>query len=315
MKVSGRTARLGLAGGAAAAAAAGRVAMAYRRDIRAAQRRVSSELSHVIPTRFGGLEYAVGGGGRPVLMVHGAGGGFDQGLFLAAPLIDSGFKAIAPSRFGYLRSDLPPDPSAENQADAFAALLDRLRIDRLPVIGWSAGVPSATAFAVRHPDRCAALVAVEPPGQPQTDVQARKRMRDLLGPALRSDFLFWSAMKTRPEMLTRPLLAADPDAAATADRARDMLARVLPVTLRRRGLLNDARRAANATAIEPGAIHAPTLVVALAHNPDGEPDAARRLASEIPDSRLIELSGDGEAGGGREAEMFRAIGDFLRGAA
>ena len=95
-------------------------------------------------------------------MIHGTGGGFDQGLRFAAALGQRGHRIISPSRFGYLRSDFPVDPSLANQADAFVALLDHLNINRLSVIGGSAGALSATAFALRHPDRCAALVLLVP---------------------------------------------------------------------------------------------------------------------------------------------------------
>lgn len=74
----------------------------YSRDIRAARARVSSG-SNVLNTPCGPIEYAEAGNGPPVLVIHGAGGGFDQGLELAQPLIDAGFRVTAVSRFGYLR--------------------------------------------------------------------------------------------------------------------------------------------------------------------------------------------------------------------
>ena len=77
-------------------------------------------------TRCGPIEYASVGEGLPVLLVHGAGGGFDQGLDLGGPLSPHGFRVIAMSRFGYLRTPLPADASAAAQADAHAALLDAL---------------------------------------------------------------------------------------------------------------------------------------------------------------------------------------------
>jgi 2-hydroxy-6-oxonona-2,4-dienedioate hydrolase len=43
-----------------------------------------------------------------VLIVHCAGGGYDQGLAFGEPL-SSGWRIIAMSRFGYLRTPLPPD--------------------------------------------------------------------------------------------------------------------------------------------------------------------------------------------------------------
>lgn len=61
-----------------------------------------------------------------VLMIHGTGGGFDQGPAFAESIITRGHRVIAPSRFGRLRSDFPNDPSSEHQPDAFVDLLDRL---------------------------------------------------------------------------------------------------------------------------------------------------------------------------------------------
>lgn len=48
----------------------------YRSDINAAQERVMSG-SQVIETKCGPIEYAAMGEGPPVLVVHGAGGGYD----------------------------------------------------------------------------------------------------------------------------------------------------------------------------------------------------------------------------------------------
>ena len=55
----------------------------YLKDIRAARQRLDSLGSQVIETDLGPIEYARIGDGYPVLVVHGAMGGFDQGLWLA----------------------------------------------------------------------------------------------------------------------------------------------------------------------------------------------------------------------------------------
>jgi hypothetical protein len=52
--------------------------------------------SKTFVSRFGVMEYAESGAGPPVLMIHGTGGGFDQGLNFAAPL-SSRWRIIAPS--------------------------------------------------------------------------------------------------------------------------------------------------------------------------------------------------------------------------
>jgi 2-hydroxy-6-oxonona-2,4-dienedioate hydrolase len=140
---------LGLAS-AAAAAAGGATWRTFSAEMARARSRVATG-SALFEGRFGAMEYATAGNGPPCLMIHGTGGGFDQGLAFAAPLADAGWTVIAPSRFGYLRSAFPADPSSENQADAFIDLMDELGIARAPVIGGSAGALSAMHFAIRHP--------------------------------------------------------------------------------------------------------------------------------------------------------------------
>jgi 2-hydroxy-6-oxonona-2,4-dienedioate hydrolase len=108
------------------------------------------------------IEYAESGTGLPLLSIHGAGGGFDQGLANAAEFVDEGFRIIAPSRFGYLRTPVPGDASPAAQADAHAALLSDLNISRAIVVGVSAGARSAIEFALRHPDKVTALVLISP---------------------------------------------------------------------------------------------------------------------------------------------------------
>src|SRR5208337_4241735 len=102
------------------------------------------------------------GDGEPALIIHGAGGGFDQAIDIAGVLAGRGYRLIAPSRFGYLGSPLPTDLVTAMQADAYAELLDRLGVSRAFVIAISAGAWSAMKFAIRHPQRCRALVLLVP---------------------------------------------------------------------------------------------------------------------------------------------------------
>src|SRR5579859_3755592 len=134
------------AGAAALAAAAGTVVYRrYRRDLRAAKARVFSG-SRMIDTQSGPIEFGDVGKGAPVLVIHGAGGGFDQGLELGRPLIENGFRVIAPSRFGYLGTPLPQDATPAAQADAHARLLDALEVDKVAVVAFLAeGAPAEKA--------------------------------------------------------------------------------------------------------------------------------------------------------------------------
>jgi pimeloyl-ACP methyl ester carboxylesterase len=135
----------------------------YRRnqdDLDRARERLELYANQVVQTTCGPIEYATVGDGTQVLEVHGIFGGFDQGIVVARQVLSEGFRIIAPSRFGYLRTPLPADASPASQTDAYACLLDYLGIDRVTVMAHSAGSPSAIELALRHPERVAALVLI-----------------------------------------------------------------------------------------------------------------------------------------------------------
>jgi pimeloyl-ACP methyl ester carboxylesterase len=305
---------------AGASAAAGLTGLAYGYDMERARALVAPELSKVIPTRFGDLEYAEAGTGTPLLMVHGTGGGFDQGLFFARRFIDAGYRVIAPSRFGYLRSAFPDDPSSENQADAFVELLDALGIDSIAIAGGSAGALSAIAFAIRHPDRCAALLPLIPASYVPRDEPVQSvapGQMQLAMTVLKSDFLFWLAIKTVPDLLTQALLATKPDLIKAADaseqaRARHILNSILPVSRRAEGLLNDARLAGNPAQMAIEAITAPTLALSYEDDGFGTALAARYLSTKIAGARTHVFADGGHIGIGHDVESFALIDGFLK---
>jgi 2-hydroxy-6-oxonona-2,4-dienedioate hydrolase len=306
----------GIAAGAVVAAGAS-TGLAYAAAMNEAVARVSGG-SSVIDTSFGALEYAEAGTGRPLMMIHGTGGGFDQGLAFCRGLAATN-RIIAPSRFGYLGSDFPDDPSSENQADALVELLDHLGIDRLPVAGGSAGALPAIQFAIRHPDRCSALIAIVPasyvPGRPATPGPTGFQ-NTAMNAMLRSDFLFWTALNAIPDLMVGTILATDPELVAAAtpgeqERVRDIRWNILPVSRRSRGLLNDARLASNPAPMELDRITAPTLALSVEDDRYGTSDAARYLASQIEGARLVLYPTGGHVWVGHDAELFAEVGNFV----
>jgi len=140
----------------AAAAVAASVAFA---DIRGGYRRIASA-GAVIAGPQGNIEFTqegMGLPGPPVLVVHGSGGGYDQGELIARSVLGEGFRWIAPSRFGYLRSTFRDGATFEDQARAYAHLLDELEVDKVAVLALSHGGPSALWFAVLYPERVSSL--------------------------------------------------------------------------------------------------------------------------------------------------------------
>jgi pimeloyl-ACP methyl ester carboxylesterase len=80
----------------------------FARDLSGARSRLAGR-SQTIDTSLGIMEYAMIGDGEPALIIHGAGGGFDQAIDIAGVLAGRGYRLIAPSRFGYLGSPLATD--------------------------------------------------------------------------------------------------------------------------------------------------------------------------------------------------------------
>lgn len=305
--------------GLIAALAVGGVALGFnfRNDLKEAEKRVSG-VSRTIASRSGRLEYATAGDGPPLLMIHGTGGGFDQGLGFAAGMIGRGRKVIAPSRFGYLGSDLPADASTAAQADALVDLLDHLGIERLPVAGGSAGALSAVEFAIRHPERCSALILIVPAAwAPDRQwVEPGPMLDFVVERLLTSDFLYWLAVKTMPEQLVGSMLATDPallDRAAPEERARAyrILADVLPLRRRAMGLLNDSRLASSLKPANLDRIKAPTLIISVEDDRFETAKAARYLASRIRGSRLVIYPTGGHIWIGRHQALANEVGRFL----
>src|SRR5215207_2299480 len=176
--------------------------LAFRADMRDARARLLAG-SRVVSTARGPVEVAEVGDGAAVLVVHGTGGGFDQGMNIARGFMGEwgeGFRRIAVSRFGYLRTPMPQDPSSAAQADALAAVLDTLEVPRAAVIGVSAGAHPTAQFALRYPEKVEALVLAVPalyappePGAPPTTGP----------PAIITDYVLWLMSRLAPSVLLR----------------------------------------------------------------------------------------------------------------
>lgn len=218
---------------------------AYQQEIQQARERILSG-SQVAHTSCGPIEYAVAGDGPPVLVVQGAGGRFDQGMEPAAPLVERGFRVIAISRSGYLRTPLPGDGSSEAQADVHACLMNRLGVAACRIHRRFCRRPSSLQFSLRHQERISALVLLIPAAHMprQRNAQAVRTpsgTQFLLDTALRSDLMSTFARETACRaILATPIAAVRNAAADEQARVRQILDHLQPISLRRQGLLNEA---------------------------------------------------------------------------
>ena len=109
------------------------------------------------------MEFADRGEGPVALVIHGSPGGYDQGMVYGKELMKRGFRVIAVSRPGYLRTPLETGVTMEEQADAIDSLLRSIGISKCAVLGISEGSPCALQLASRHPERVGSLVLISPP--------------------------------------------------------------------------------------------------------------------------------------------------------
>ena len=105
------------------------------------------------------------GEGRPVVLVHGIGGGAADWELNVGALAERGFRAIAVDMPGHGASDPPPrDWDPRDSAAMVRDFLDALGLGSAALIGHSAGGLLAAAAALQHPERVEALVLNAPAG-------------------------------------------------------------------------------------------------------------------------------------------------------
>ena len=230
-------------------------------------RRATLDEAVIVKTAAGPIEYAERGEGIPLLSIHGAGGGFDQGLANVEDLLDEGYRIIAPSRFGYLRTPAPPGASPTTQADAHAALLSALQVRLAVVVGISAGARSAMELAIRHPELVSALILIVPGTYSPTSPVAVDRSRSsrlvfwLVN--VGADFFWWAVEKIAPSILVRftgvsPKLFKH-SSQAERDRVMRVVRSIEPLSLRFRGINLDS--APRLHPLPLAKITAPTLII------------------------------------------------------
>ena len=272
------------------------VVILYVRDLRHARDRVTGR-STVIPSPRGDIEYTERGSGPPVLVIHGSGGGYDQGEVIAEAVIGDGFRVITPSRFGYLRSTFHAGATFDDQAHAYADLLDRLGIDKVAVVAMSHGGPSALLFAALHPDRVTSLTLLSAgvAASASANQSEANQKGNMLTTVFQHDPLYWGVTKAFRTQFLALMGANDAVIAGLTAGQRRLADQVVdfmnPATLRSAGVIFDNAAAMPNERI--AAIRAPTLVVhatddalQLFHN-------AEFAAKHIPGARLVRFERGG----------------------
>lgn len=283
---------------------------AWRND-RLEELRAGSELAEVAGAV---VEYAAAGeNGPPVLVFHGAPGGYDQALALGAPLSDAGFQVLAPSRPGYLRTPLGSGLLLREQVDLLAGLLDDLGYSDVGVLGFGEGAAYAVEFCLRYPERVRAAAFLSPV---VLRADERSWARDLLPgerlhARLTGDIGSWFLARTvrrDPARVFRWMLEAEtrlnPTELAIQEKfvggdawqrawCEAFFLSLTPLGPREAGLRNDITQLAALRKFDFSTLAPPVLVVTGAADDATPADDAKALAEQIPDCTKLRVADAG----------------------
>ncbi len=263
----------------------------YQHDMSLAYRRISSG-GKMIETACGPIQYTEFGEGAPMLIVHGAGGGYDQGEYFAK-LIGGNYRWIAPSRFGFLGTPIPDGANSSLQADVYACLLDSLGIDRVGVLGVSMGGPSSLLFALRYPQRTKSLVMISAASHA---IPPRPTAIATLFNVFLNDFVFWSMVHLSPDGLLAalgvPLEVQKELSPKEVAQLNAFLESIVPMGARRNGQLLE-QHMSEYDAEQIHNIQVPTLVLHARDDTLISFEQGEFSARNIPGAQLIPMEKGG----------------------
>lgn len=265
-----------------------------------ARKRLATYNAKTILLSYGDMTYVDVGEGEVILSVHGIFGGYDQAFDTCKDFNDE-YRVIAPSRFGYLSSDVMGDGSPEQQAKAFVELLDRLEVEKVYVLAASAGGSVAIRFALDYPERvkglilyCSAMPYLKKPVNYPT----------YAGPPA---FLCNSFAMFALSPLFRPIMGMEPSTIYS----------MLPVEPRKAGVVLDASvtnpdMARNFDEYPIEHLQMPTLIFHAKDDKLVKYEDAERALSRFPDHNFISFETGGHLMAGHAQEIKEAVGLFTK---
>jgi pimeloyl-ACP methyl ester carboxylesterase len=269
----------------------------YHREMRTARECLLAH-SQVLNTDLGQIECSVKGQGMPVLLLHGAGGGYDQGLWLGKISLGEGYRFISVSRFGYLRSPIPEDASTKAQAALYIALLNHLTIDRVLVVAGSAGGPSALQFAFDYPDRCSGLILLSARSMFRAPGDKEMFYVKIIHLIQQSDFAYWLLAKFFQslilELMGVPTGVYENFTPRQKELAQEMLDIMHPMRQRHKGTIHDGEMIL-LDSVSMAEISVPALIIHAKDDALVSYEHAEYVHKSIEQSKLILFDTGGHA--------------------
>ncbi len=249
---------------------------------------------------YGNMTYVDRGEGEIILSVHGIFGGYDQ-AYDTCKNFSSDYRIIAPSRFGYLGSDILGNGTPAEQASAYVELLDELGIDKVYLLATSAGGSIAIRFALDYPERtkglilyCSAMPYAEEP----------KKYSEYAGPPafLCNDYAMFFISP-----LFEPIMGME----------SSTIYSMLPVEDRKEGVILDASvtnpdMARNFDDYEIESLQVPSLILHAKDDKLANYEDTLNALGRFPNCKFISFETGGHMMVGHSKEIEKAVSEFVK---
>ena len=254
-----------------------------------------------IDTSYGKMSYIDEGSGEVILIIHGLFGGYDQGYDSMKELVNT-YRIIAPSRFGYVGSDLPEHATVTDQVNALKELLDELNIDKAYVVGTSAGGLCALKFGILYPERVKGVGLYCSGAVPLTKPTGDEMVKYASIPkTLCNDFALW---------------AMGPIMKKAMSMTDDVWLSVFPVSARAKGVINDgyevnidSEKHFDDYTLEE--LKVPVLILHAKDDKMASYEKVEKMTSRIPNVNLVSFETGGHMMTGNDEAVEKAMIDFI----
>lgn len=247
----------------------------------------------IAQTTKGPIEYRLEGSGPTVVVLNGGHCSRDTRLS-HEKLATHGFSLLTPSRPGYDSTPAAVGKSAQAAADALAALLDKLQIPTVDLIGISAAGPTALAFAQQHPKRVRKVV-LESAMTTAWDERVKRRSRLGFGRATKVTWAIMHGLLALFPMLIirvlmRDLTVLDVNTVLNRMSPDDLafVKRMLQSSRASRGFIHDIEH----TVDQLATITRPVLALYSPNDGTVSPKNAERVARDVATCELYAVPSD-----------------------
>ncbi len=248
---------------------------------------------------YGSITYVDAGEGETILFVHGIFGGYDQ-AYDNVKNRESKNRLLAPSRFGYLGSDVKGKGTPKEQSAAFKEFLDYLEIDQVFLLATSAGGTPAIRFALDYPERVQGLIlfcsAMPVSEKPEDFIEYQAPPEPLL-----SDYAMYLISPLMPSLMGMP--------ASTVKNIQPVAERKIGVILDGKLTNPDMERNFEQYPIEK--LNVPVLILHSEDDPVASFEKVKNVKHRFPDLTLVSFPDGGHMMTGHSEEIENALDDFL----